>query len=66
MSNRGKTKFQINLRQHLRERGVKDDLVHLICEIAEASNYIINSIRTGDLGVAGTSNLYGDLAHLAR
>ena len=60
MSNRGKTKFQINLRQHLRERGVKDDLVHLICEIAEASNYIINSIRTGDLGVAGTSNLYGE------
>ncbi len=60
MSNRGKTKFQINLRQHLRERGVKDDLIHLICEIAEASNYIINSIRTGDLGVAGTSNLYGE------
>ncbi|MFT5702616.1 MAG: fructose-1,6-bisphosphatase I [Desulforhopalus sp.] len=60
MKNRGKTKFQINLRQHLRERGVKDDLVHLICEIAEASNYIINSIRTGDLGVAGTSNLYGE------
>ncbi|TKB26192.1 class 1 fructose-bisphosphatase [Desulfopila sp. IMCC35006] len=60
MSTRGKTKFQINLRRHLRERGVKDDLVHLICEIAEASNYIINSIRTGDLGVAGTSNLYGE------
>lgn len=60
MTTRGKTKFQINLRRHLRERGVKDDLVHLICEIAEASNYIINSIRTGDLGVAGTSNLYGE------
>ena len=60
MDTRGKTKFQINLRRHLRERGVKDDLVHLICEIAEASNYIINSIRTGDLGVAGTSNLYGE------
>ncbi len=60
MSNRGKTKFQINLRRHLRGRAVKDDLVHLICEIAEASNYIINSIRTGDLGVAGTSNLYGE------
>jgi len=60
MSTRGQTKFQINLRRHLRERGVKDDLVHLICEIAEASNYIINSIRTGDLGVAGTSNLYGE------
>lgn len=60
MSQRGKTKFQIDLRRHLRERGVKPDLVHLICEIAEASKYIINSIRTGDLGVAGTSNLYGE------
>ena len=60
MSIRGKTKFQVDLRRHLRERGVKDDLVHLICEIAKASNYIINSIRTGDLGVAGTSNLYGE------
>lgn len=60
MSERGKTKFQINLRRHLRERGVTPDLTHLICEIAEASKYIINSIRTGDLGVAGTSNLYGE------
>ncbi len=60
MSTRGTTKFQIDLRRHLRERGVNDDLVHLICEIAKASNYIINSIRTGDLGVAGTSNLYGE------
>ncbi len=57
---RGKTKFQIDLRRHLRERGVERNLAHLICEIAEASKYIINSIRTGDLGVAGTSNLYGE------
>jgi fructose-1,6-bisphosphatase I len=35
-------------------------LVHLICEIAEASKYVINAVRTGDLGVAGTSNLYGE------
>jgi fructose-1,6-bisphosphatase I len=60
MRERGKTKFQIDLRRHLRERGVVPDLVHLICEIAEASKYVINSIRTGDLGVAGTSNLYGE------
>jgi fructose-1,6-bisphosphatase I len=32
----------------------------LICEIAEASKYVINAVRTGDLGVAGTSNLYGE------
>lgn len=60
MSEKGQTKFQVNLRRHLRENKVEPDLVHLICEIAEASRYIINSIRTGDLGVAGTSNLYGE------
>jgi len=56
----GKTKFQIDLRRHLRERGTCDNLTHLICEIAEASKYVINAVRTGDLGVAGTSNLYGE------
>jgi fructose-1,6-bisphosphatase I len=56
----GKTKFQIDLRRHLREQRVEDNLVHLICEIAEASKYVINAVRTGDLGVAGTSNLYGE------
>ena len=56
----GKTKFQIDLRRHLRENGEDRDLTRLICEIAEASKYIVNSIRTGDLGVAGTSNLYGE------
>ena len=60
MSEAGKTKFQIDLRRHLREQEVDENLIHLICEIAEASKYIINSIRTGDLGVAGTSNLYGE------
>ncbi len=60
MSEPGKTKFQIDLRRHLREQEVDDNLIHLITEIAEASKYIINSIRTGDLGVAGTSNLYGE------
>lgn len=56
----GKTKFQIELRRHLREQDIPDNLVHLICEIAEASKYVINAVRTGDLGVAGTSNLYGE------
>src|SRR6056297_3342412 len=60
MSEPGKTKFQVDLRRHLRETGVEENLTHLICEIAEASKYIIHSIRTGDLGVAGTSNLYGE------
>jgi len=56
----GKTKFQIDLRRHLREHYINENLTHLICEIAEASKYIIHSISTGDLGVAGTSNLYGE------
>lgn len=56
----GKTKFQIDLRRHLRDQDICDNLVHLICEIAEASKYVINAVRTGDLGVAGTSNLYGE------
>ncbi|MBE0597356.1 MAG: class 1 fructose-bisphosphatase [Desulfuromonadales bacterium] len=56
----GKTKFQIDLRRYLREEEEDRDLTRLICEIADASKYIINAIRTGDLGVAGTSNLYGE------
>ena len=60
MSKPGKTKFQIDLRRHLRENYVEENLIHLISEIAEASKYIIHSISTGDLGVAGTSNLYGE------
>ena len=59
-SEAGKTKFQIDLRRHLREQNISDNLVHLICEVAEASKYVINAVRTGDLGVAGTSNLYGE------
>ena len=56
----GKTKFQVDLRCYLRDTNVDRDLTRLLCEIADASKYIINSIRTGDLGVAGTSNLYGE------
>lgn len=60
MGEPGKTKFQIDLRRFLREEEEDRDLTRLICEIADASKYIINAIRTGDLGVAGTSNLYGE------
>jgi fructose-1,6-bisphosphatase I len=60
ISEPGKSKFQIDLRRHLRGQNIEDNLVHLICEIAEASKYVINAVRTGDLGVAGTSNLYGE------
>jgi len=60
MGEPGKTKFQSDLRRYLRETDEDRDLTRLICEVADASKYIINSIRTGDLGVAGTSNLYGE------
>ena len=56
----GTSVFQIDLRAHLRSQGVSNNLTHLICEIAEACKYVINAVRTGDLGVAGTSNLYGE------
>jgi len=60
MGEPGKTRFRVDLRRYLREQQVDRNLIRLICEIAEASKYIVNSIRTGDLGVAGTSNLYGE------
>jgi len=56
----GTTPFQSDLRRHLREHEEDRDLTRVICEIATASRYVINAIRTGDLGVAGTSNLYGE------
>ena len=60
MGEAGQTKFQMDLRRYLREQEEDRNLTRLICEIADASKYIVNSIRTGDLGVAGTSNLYGE------
>ncbi|MEA3466063.1 MAG: class 1 fructose-bisphosphatase [Thermodesulfobacteriota bacterium] len=60
MGKAGTTKFHVDFRRHLRDQGVERNLVMLMCELSEASKYIINSIRTGDLGVAGTSNLYGE------
>jgi fructose-1,6-bisphosphatase I len=44
----------------MRDRDEDRDLTRVICELATASRYIIHSIRTGELGVAGTSNLYGE------
>jgi fructose-1,6-bisphosphatase I len=60
MGDEGQTKFHVDLRRYLRETDEDRDLTRLICEIADASKYIVNAIRTGDLGVAGTSNLYGE------
>lgn len=50
-----------NLNTHLRLADTEDHLRHLIVEIARASKYINHSLQTGDLGLAGTSNLYGEM-----
>lgn len=60
MSKNDSTPLHIDLRRHLRENDEDRDLTRLICEIADASKYIIHAIRTGELGMAGTSNLYGE------
>jgi len=60
MNPAGETRLHVDLRRHLREKEIDRDLTRLICEIADASKYIVNAIRTGDLGMAGTSNLYGE------
>ena len=60
MRQAGTTPLHVDLRRYLRETDEDRDLTRVICEIADATKYIINAIRTGDLGMAGTSNLYGE------
>jgi fructose-1,6-bisphosphatase I len=50
----------IDLRYHMKSTGVEPDLIELIDEISLAAKYIVNSVQTGDLGIAGTSNIYGE------
>lgn len=50
----------IDLRYHMRTSGVDPDLAELITEVTLAAKYIVNSVQTGDLGIAGTSNIYGE------
>lgn len=49
-----------SLNSHLRTSGTPDSLRHLIVDIATSAKYIHHAIKTGDLGMAGTSNLYGE------
>ena len=60
MRQAGTTPLHVDLRRYLRETDEDRDLTRVICEVADATKYIINAIRTGDLGMAGTSNLYGE------
>jgi len=50
----------VSLDKHLRDSGIDHDLRHLIDKIAITSKYIHNAMQTGDLGMAGTSNMYGE------
>ena len=49
-----------SLNNHLRKSGTPDSLRHLIVDIATSAKYVHHAIKTGDLGMAGTSNLYGE------
>lgn len=48
------------LDSHLYESGIDDSLRHLINYIARAGKYINHALQTGDLGMAGSSNLFGE------
>lgn len=45
---------------HLMRCKVEMGLASIIYEVGVASKYINHAMRTGDLGLAGTSNLYGE------
>lgn len=49
-----------SLHNFLYEQNICSELRHLILEIGRASKYVSHAVRTGDLGKAGTSNLYGE------
>jgi fructose-1,6-bisphosphatase I len=51
---------QKSLNAFLFEQNVQPELRHLIVDIARAGKYVSHSLKTGDLGLAGTSNLYGE------
>lgn len=51
---------QVSLNKHLRDAKIDHDLMHLILKITQSSKYIHHAMQTGDLGLAGTSNMYGE------
>jgi fructose-1,6-bisphosphatase I len=51
---------RVSLNQHLFSAGTPDKLRHLINDIARAGKYVHNAIRTTDLGLAGSSNQFGE------
>lgn len=55
-----KDNMNISLDKHLRDSKIDHDLRHLIDRIAVTSKYVHHAMQTGDLGLAGTSNMYGE------
>ncbi len=49
-----------SLNNHLFRSEIPDQLRHLINDIAKAGKYVHNAIRTTDLGLAGSSNTFGE------
>ncbi len=45
---------------HLMKSKIEMGLASIIYEVGVASKYVNHAMRTGDLGLAGTSNLYGE------
>ncbi len=45
---------------HLMKSSIEMGLASIIYEVGVASKYVNHAMRTGDLGLAGTSNLYGE------
>ncbi|MCD6292428.1 MAG: fructose-1,6-bisphosphatase [Deltaproteobacteria bacterium] len=45
---------------HLMKSEIEMGLASIIYEVGVASKYVNHAMRTGDLGLAGTSNLYGE------
>ncbi len=51
---------RISLNAHLFRAGTQTEVRHLINDIARAGKYVHNAIRTTDLGLAGSSNQFGE------
>lgn len=51
---------RLSLSEHLRSRGVSDDLRHLLLALAQSAKYIQYALRTTATGLAGTRNVFGE------
>ncbi|MBU1446427.1 fructose-1,6-bisphosphatase, partial [Patescibacteria group bacterium] len=52
--------MHVSLNEYLRCNNVENELRHLIMAIANGAKYVHHAMQTGDLGLAGTSNMYGE------